>query len=100
MISPYLLLWALLDKYEEEILNLQARKINELKNSLSREYIDCDFSQLSFKQIEFEYSEYIRVEPKYIRITQRKEFKKILDHRTRYLLDESIVKRIIRLWEE
>lgn len=102
MISPYLLLFALLSSNtaDEETMSLTAKQINALKTRLSESYLECDFSQLSFKQIELEYSQYVRVETTIIRIERSKEFKKILDKRTKFIQDKQLVDSIIDKWEK
>lgn len=102
MISPYLLLFAILNanNNEEETMSLEASRINALKIRLSECYIECDFSHLSFKQMEMEYSRFVRVEPTAVRIERSKEFIKILDRRTKYMQDEKLVGYILEKWEK
>lgn len=99
MLSPILLMTYLLDGISEDFIQLNISKIKVLENKLLKENIICDFSKMSFIQLQFEYSNYISVTNDKIVVNHLKKFLSILKNRTRYIIEDETKDIVIKLWE-
>lgn len=99
MISPIILLTYLLEESKSDSLSITAESIKSLEEKLINDGYLCDFSGLSFFQLQIEYSSYISVSSDTIYISHIQTLLRELNYRTRFVKDETIKQIILRLWE-
>lgn len=100
MISPILLLTYLLEENKNDSLSITAENIKSLEEKLINDGYLCDFSGLSFFQLQIEYSAYISMSSDAIYISHVHTLLRELNYRTRFVKDENIKQVILRLWKE
>lgn len=95
-----MLLTYILDGISEDNFQINICKIKNLEKELLTKNIICDFSNMSFAQLQFEYSKFICISDDKVLVNHSKKFLPIIKKRTKFSIEPKTKEIVIELWEK